>query len=308
VVPARAHALNGPDHLAGHTSAVSLASGVLVALLLLVIPGAIIARAAQLTWPVAVAVGPALTYGTVALAILPLGAVGIPWNLWTALLALPAVVLIAFGFASLGMGITSYMKTFQQMDWINFVMLPMFLFSTTFYPLSTYPGPLQVVVRCTPLYHGIELIRRLVTGDVGWSLLGNAAYLAVLDQLRTRSPLVLGGRSAGARSACRIARDVGARGVLALSFPLHPPGRPEKSRLEELRGVRLPTLVIQGEKDPFGTPEEFPDGIELAVVPEADHSMKVAKRASVSQADALAVVLEATLEWVVREVAGNPGG
>ncbi len=136
----------------------------------------------------------------------------------------------------------------------------------------------------------------------------DAAYLAVLDQLRTRSPLVLGGRSAGARSACRIARDVGARGVLALSFPLHPPGRPEKSRLEELQGVRLPALVIQGENDPFGTPEEFPDGIELAVVPEADHSMKVPKRASVSQADALAVVLEATLEWVVREVAGNPRG
>jgi len=136
----------------------------------------------------------------------------------------------------------------------------------------------------------------------------DAAYLAVLDQLRTRSPLVLGGRSAGARSACRIARDVGARGVLALSFPLHPPGRPEKSRLEELQGVRLPALVIQGENDPFGTPDEFPDGIELAVVPEADHSMKVPKRASVSQADALAVVLEATLEWVVREVAGNPRG
>jgi predicted alpha/beta-hydrolase family hydrolase len=136
----------------------------------------------------------------------------------------------------------------------------------------------------------------------------DVAYLAVLDQLRTRSPLVLGGRSAGARSACRIARDVGARGVLALSFPLHPPGRPEKSRLEELQGVRLPALVIQGENDPFGTPDEFPDGIELAVVPEADHSMKVPKRASVSQADALAVVLEATLEWVVREVAGNPRG
>jgi predicted alpha/beta-hydrolase family hydrolase len=136
----------------------------------------------------------------------------------------------------------------------------------------------------------------------------DASYLAVLDQLRTRSPLVLGGRSAGARSACRIGRQVGARGVLALSFPLHPPGRPEKSRLDELRGSRLPTLVIQGEKDPFGTPEEFPDGIELAVVPSADHSMKVAKSAPVSQADALAVVLEATLEWVVREVAGNPRG
>ena len=134
----------------------------------------------------------------------------------------------------------------------------------------------------------------------------DASYLAVLDQLRTRSPLVLGGRSAGARSACRIGRQVGARGVLALSFPLHPPGRPEKSRLDELLGARLPTLVIQGEKDPFGTPEEFPDGIELAVVPAADHGMKVAKTAPVSQADALAVVLEATLEWVVREIAGNP--
>jgi uncharacterized protein len=134
----------------------------------------------------------------------------------------------------------------------------------------------------------------------------DAAYLAVLDQLRTRSPLVLGGRSAGARSACRVARHVGARGVLAFSFPLHPPGRPEKSRLEELRGARLPVLVIQGENDPFGTPEEFPDDVELAVVPAADHSMSVPKRASVSQADALAIVLEATLEWVVREVAGNP--
>ncbi|MBJ7341669.1 DUF6541 family protein [Mycolicibacterium sp.] len=75
----------------------SLASGVLVALLLLVVPGAIIARTAQLTWPIAVAVGPALTYGTVALAILPLGAIGIPWNLGTALLALLIVVAAVAG-------------------------------------------------------------------------------------------------------------------------------------------------------------------------------------------------------------------
>jgi uncharacterized protein len=133
-------------------------------------------------------------------------------------------------------------------------------------------------------------------------------YVAVLDSMRTRSPLVLGGRSAGARSACRIARGVGARGVLALSFPLHPPGQPEKSRLEELQRARVPTLVVQGERDPFGTPEEFPDSIDLAVVPAADHSMKVPKSADLSQADALAVVLEATLEWVVREIAGNRNG
>jgi predicted alpha/beta-hydrolase family hydrolase len=130
-------------------------------------------------------------------------------------------------------------------------------------------------------------------------------YTAVLDSMRTRSPLVIGGRSAGARSACRIARNVGARGILALSFPLHPPGKPEKSRLPELQRARVRTLVIQGENDPFGTPEEFPGDIDLAVVPAADHSMKVPKSAPLSQADALAVVLEATLEWVVREVAGN---
>jgi hypothetical protein len=83
-----------PGHLGSHTSPVSLASGVLIALLLLVVPGAIVARAAQLTWPVAVAVGPALTYGVVALAILPMGAVGIPWTAWTALLALVLVVIL----------------------------------------------------------------------------------------------------------------------------------------------------------------------------------------------------------------------
>lgn len=133
-------------------------------------------------------------------------------------------------------------------------------------------------------------------------------YLAVLNSMRMRSPLIVGGRSAGARSACRIARSVGAKGVLALSFPLHPPGRPERSRLPELLGARVPVLVVQGEKDPFGTPEEFPSHLDLAVVPAADHGMKVARSAPVDQEDALAVVLEATLEWVVREIAGNRGG
>jgi len=133
----------------------------------------------------------------------------------------------------------------------------------------------------------------------------DACYTAVVDSLRMRTPLVLGGRSAGARSACRIGRQVGARGILALSFPLHPPGKPERSRLEELQNARVRTLVIQGERDPFGTPEEFPGDVELAVVPFADHGMKVPARSGVSQADALAVVLEATLEWVVRDVVGN---
>ena len=132
------------------------------------------------------------------------------------------------------------------------------------------------------------------------------AFVAVMNSMRMRTPLIIGGRSAGARSACRIARTVGAKGVLALSFPLHPPGRPEKSRLPELLGARVPVLVVQGERDPFGAPGEFPSGVDLAVVPAADHGMHVPKAAGISQEDAHAVVLEATLEWLVREVVGNP--
>ncbi|TCJ31177.1 alpha/beta family hydrolase [Nocardioides jejuensis] len=131
----------------------------------------------------------------------------------------------------------------------------------------------------------------------------DVALRSVADQIRPRNPLVVGGRSAGARSAARCARELGASGCLALSFPLHPPGKPEKSRVEELVGTRVSTLVIQGERDPFGRPDEFPDGTEMAVVPAADHSFKVPKSGPLTQDDALAVVVEATLEWVVREVA-----
>jgi predicted alpha/beta-hydrolase family hydrolase len=130
------------------------------------------------------------------------------------------------------------------------------------------------------------------------------ALVAASDTLRVRTPLVVGGRSAGARSAARCAARLGARGCLALSFPLHPPGRPERSRLAELREARVPTLVIQGEKDPMGRPEEFPDHVDLCVVPGADHGLKVPARGALSQDEALGLVVEATLEWVVREVTG----
>src|SRR6201996_3081043 len=83
-----------PGHPASHTSPVGLWFGTLIALFLLIAPGAIVARITQLTWPVAAAIGPALTYGVVALAIIPFGAVGIPWNGWTALAALVVVCLL----------------------------------------------------------------------------------------------------------------------------------------------------------------------------------------------------------------------
>lgn len=99
---------------------------------------------------------------------------------WTALLALPALVLIAFGFASLGMAITSYMKTFQHMDWIQFVLLPMFLLSATFYPLSVYAEPIQWFIRVLPLWHGVELVRALTTGAITPLILVHIGYYLLM--------------------------------------------------------------------------------------------------------------------------------
>jgi uncharacterized protein len=132
-------------------------------------------------------------------------------------------------------------------------------------------------------------------------------FVAAANRMRVRTPLVVGGRSAGARSAARTARELGASGYLALSFPLHPPGRPEKSRLDELQAVTVPTLVVQGERDPFGTPEEFPPDRELAVVPGADHGFKVPKSGPVTAEVAMAIIVESVLEWVVRDVVGVTG-
>ncbi|REJ08235.1 ABC transporter [Microbacterium bovistercoris] len=105
------------------------------------------------------------------------------WGLnlsWTAILALPAVALIAFGFASFGMAVTSYMKAFQHMDWIQFVLMPMFLFSATFYPITVYPEWVQALVRALPLWHGVELIRGLTTGALYPGMLWHVLYYVVM--------------------------------------------------------------------------------------------------------------------------------
>jgi predicted alpha/beta-hydrolase family hydrolase len=86
----------------------------------------------------------------------------------------------------------------------------------------------------------------------------DAAWTAVVAHLRGSLPIFTGGRSSGARVECRTAATTGTEGVLCLAFPLHPPGRPEKSRLAELEGVEVPVLVVQGESDPFGMPPEAP--------------------------------------------------
>jgi lipooligosaccharide transport system permease protein len=99
---------------------------------------------------------------------------------WWALLTLPATLLIGFAFAAVGLAATTFLRGWQDFEFVQLFLLPLFLFSTTFYPLATYPGPLRTLVSCTPLYHGIELVRGFTTGAVGWGLLGHVAYLAVL--------------------------------------------------------------------------------------------------------------------------------
>ncbi|MGW5850814.1 alpha/beta hydrolase family protein [Streptomyces sp. NPDC055254] len=118
-------------------------------------------------------------------------------------------------------------------------------------------------------------------------------------------PVVAGGRSAGARVACRTAAELDAAGVLALAFPLHPPGRPEKSRAGELTGTGRPTLVVQGARDPFGHPGEFPppdpqDPYELVEVAYGDHGFAVPKKAGTTQEETLAVITAAVAQWLER--------
>lgn len=130
------------------------------------------------------------------------------------------------------------------------------------------------------------------TLDVGW----RGVWPALAAQ---GLPVVSGGRSAGARVACRTAVELGAHAVLALSFPLHPPGRPEKSRADELLGAGVPTLVVQGGNDPFGKPQEFPEGAyQLVEVPYGDHGFAVPKRAEITQERALEIVTGGVAEWI----------
>ena len=129
----------------------------------------------------------------------------------------------------------------------------------------------------------------------------DAAWIAVAEHLRedgrAELPLVAGGRSSGARVACRTAAQTGAAGVLCLAFPLHPPGRPEQTRLPELEAVEVPALVVQGTADPFGMPPSGPNRIVVPVP--GNHSLT----------SDLAGVEEAVRDWlpgVIAAVQGAP--
>ena len=99
-----------------------------------------------------------------------------PW----VILAFPAALLVGFAFGAVGMAATSFMRTWQDFDLIQLVILPMFLFSATFYPIETYPPALQLIVRVTPLYQGVDLIRSLTVGAISPVLLVHVVYLLVM--------------------------------------------------------------------------------------------------------------------------------
>ncbi|MFT4166856.1 MAG: hydrolase [Microlunatus sp.] len=176
--------------------------------------------------------------------------------------------------------------------------------------------------------HGISVARF----EQPWRLAGrkvatppprlDIAWLAAVEVLCRRPeltglPLVVGGRSAGARVACRTASTLGAVGALCLAFPLHLPGRPEKSRLPELLTPTAPRLMLQGTRDSFGSADELAEalatagveqgGVEVVPVPGADHSFKTLARAEFRPADVRALVVAHTLR-LVQSVSSAPAG
>ncbi|HET9897276.1 MAG TPA: ABC transporter permease [Streptosporangiaceae bacterium] len=109
-------------------------------------------------------------------------ALGLVHSVW-AVAAVPAALLIGFAFAGAGMAATTFMRSWQHFEFVMLATLPMFLFSTTFYPLSVYPRPIQIFVECTPLYQGVVLLRGLTLGVVTPELLWSVAYLTILGTI-----------------------------------------------------------------------------------------------------------------------------
>lgn len=185
-------------------------------------------------------------------------------------------------------------------------------------------GDLQLLARCLPS-SGIAIARL----EQPWRFAGrpvaaaprqlDAAWREALPALRpwlADVPLVVGGRSAGARVACRTAAELDVAGILALAFPLHPPGRPDKSRRSELASD-LPLLVVQGTRDAFGTAAEIVEAVEeqpaeVAAISGADHGLRVSRSGPLTQGEADELVLLAVQRWlraVVRTAtAGNQPG
>jgi len=191
----------GLGHFVGHVNAISYASFIAPALLASSAMNGAIYDATNVFWKLRYAkvydailstpVGPAdVAVGESVWAVfrgliysfgflIVIAALGLVHS-WWALLALPAAALIGSAFAGLGVAAMTYFRSWQDFELLALVQLPMFLFSTTFYPITVYPHAIQWIVRVTPLYHAIQLLRTLILGSPGLPQLGDAAYLAVL--------------------------------------------------------------------------------------------------------------------------------
>jgi predicted alpha/beta-hydrolase family hydrolase len=145
----------------------------------------------------------------------------------------------------------------------------------------------------------------------------DAAWLETATAVRELAgdlPIIVGGRSAGARVACRTAGAAGAAGVLCLAFPLHPPGRPEASRLDELLTPAVPTLVMQGDRDTFGSADRLRAevdsapgshaGVRVVTVPGADHGMKTLKSSPLGAREVRELIVTTALGFVDGVLAG----
>jgi predicted alpha/beta-hydrolase family hydrolase len=129
-----------------------------------------------------------------------------------------------------------------------------------------------------------------------------AAYRAAIDELGGGSGLVIGGKSLGGRMASRIADEVGARGLVCLGYPFHPPGRPEKLRTAHLAALATPALIVQGTRDPFGTPAEVASytlspAIRLLWIEDGDHDLRPRKSSGRGHAQNLAELLDAVAQF-----------
>ena len=135
--------------------------------------GPLDAALGEIAWALIRGLGYAIAFMIV---MWPLGLIGSP----AALLAIPAAVLVAFGFAAVGMAVTSYMKSFQQMQWIVTFLLPMFLFSGSFFPITAFPTAVQWVIQALPLWHAVELIRGIMLGVNSGNMIIHIGYFVIM--------------------------------------------------------------------------------------------------------------------------------
>ena len=129
------------------------------------------------------------------------------------------------------------------------------------------------------------------------------SWRTVIEQLGGGAGLVIGGKSMGGRIASMIADEAGVRGLVCLGYPFHPPGKPRQLRISHLKALKTPTLILQGERDPFGGPQEVTEyalssSIRIVWVADGDHSFKPRKQSGRTEQQNLNEVVSETVRFI----------